>query len=322
MVEQPKILLDADVARLLTQAEVIRTVEEVFAGVGRGRVRMAGDEPLWLDDGQNNVFIAMSAALDDMGVAGVKWVNLFLRQQEGYPSSHDNVIVLSDIRNGSLKAIVSADRITTMRTAGGHAVVAARHLARLDSRVLAVAGCGEEGRTGIRGFLEAFELKELRVTDRSAQAMERVRAEYGGRVTVTACRDVEEAVRGSDIVLMATTARTPLLKASWVRPGMTVIALSAFNDVDPALARSVDRWVLGYLPADTRHVLREESVLSWDFGPEDVDAELTRICAGVQKGRQSDEETILYSHRGMGALDVACAWSVYQKAMEQQRTEE
>lgn len=64
-----------------------------------------------------------------MGVLGFKWINCYMNPALGYPFGHDSIIVLNDIMTGSLKAIVSAQDITAMRTAGGYGVVSEKYLA-------------------------------------------------------------------------------------------------------------------------------------------------------------------------------------------------
>src|SRR5437867_1585856 len=172
----------ADVDRVaLNMAEVIAIVEEAFHEKGEGRVEMPpkpGIHP------QEDAFIhAMPAFIPALRSAGVKWVSGFPQNlQRGLPYI-SGLLILNDPETGIPIAVMDCNWITAMRT-GAATAVAARYLARPDSRSVGVLGCGEIGRSNLEALLALFPaLARVRAYDIDAAALaryvEEVRARFG-----------------------------------------------------------------------------------------------------------------------------------------------
>jgi len=86
--------------------------------------------------------------------------------------------------------------------------------------------------------------------------MEQVRGEYRDRIEVVLCDSPEAAIEGSNLILMASGAVTPLITADMVTPGTTIIGIEGFRDMDPQIAKLADKWYLGYKEPD-------KSILKW-----------------------------------------------------------
>ena len=321
---QVRLLSKEDVDALLTEEDVISTVEAVFRGCAAGRVTQTHPEMLFADEGRENMFMPMPALLQERGVAGLKWVNMFGRQQPGYPAMFGHLIVLNSPENGGPYAIVEGTAITNRRTAGGHAVAAAKVLARPDARVMAVVGCGSQGRQGLNAFLPRYPLEEVRLYDRWPAAAAALAAGASARcpgVRFTVCEAPRAAVAGADIVLTATTSKETLVEGGWLAPGSFTAALFHFNDLDWRYARACDKWVLGLREADYGSILHNKDVLAKgaDLKPGEEYGDLSDVLTGRLPGRTRADERILYTHMGMGALDVALADVVFRRAVETDR---
>ncbi|WP_066459107.1 ornithine cyclodeaminase family protein [Anaerotruncus rubiinfantis] len=312
-----RVLSKAEVESLVSYRDVVDTVEETFLALARHEIFHPIKEPIWVDDGRANMIMAMAAHIKSQQVAGVKWVNMYENQQPGYPSCAGSILLLNDDRNGQPYAILEATSITAMRTAGGHAAVAAKHLARPDSQVLTVIGCGTEAVSGVASFLDLFALRELRVFDIHPAAMQRMRELYGDRLTVTCCSDAQTACEGADILMTVTTSRRPVVEAGWIPKGCFVAGLYSLFDLDPKAAITCDKWVLGSKEADRRQILEDPVFEDYHLTMENVYADLPEILSGAKPGRERDDETIVYTHFGMGALDVAVGKLIYQRACAQ-----
>ena len=176
--EELLLLNEENVRSLLTPADAITAAEDTFLHIGTGDITVGQMALMYVDDAQNNNFHSMPAILHHRHYAGVKWIDTYGAPLPGYPFSHGNLVVLSDIHTGSPVALVGATAITTMRTAGGHGVVQAKYLANPDPEVLTVIGCGAQAKAGMRGFLTQFPtLKQLRLFNRSRGPMEQVQKE-------------------------------------------------------------------------------------------------------------------------------------------------
>lgn len=316
--EQLLFLNEEDVCSLFTPADAIALAEDTFYHAGTGAITVGEMALMFADPGHRNNFHSMPAILHHRGVAGVKWIDTYADPLPGYPFSHGNLVILSDTRTGSPLALVGATHITVMRTAGGHGVVQARHLANPDPAVLTVFGCGAQARAGIRGFLEGFpSLRQIRLFSRSRPPMEQVREQYRNRVEVVLCATPQQALAGSSLVLMASGARQPLFPGELIRPGTTVIGIEGFQDLDPALGRRADKWYLGYRIPDA-HILRSPALNPGHFlTGQDVFGDMAELLTGRIPGREREDEIIVSTHMGMGAHDVNCAATVYERARAQ-----
>lgn len=313
-----RVLAKHEVEQLLTPDEILETVEHTFKALGEGKIYHPVTEPIWLDDEKHNMLLSMPAYLKEDKVVGVKWINLFEKQQPGLPSSYGNPLILNNPDNGQPYAIMEATSITTCRTAGGHGVVAAKYLARKDSKVIAMIGCGAEAKAGVRSFLAVFPgAEELRVCDVRPEAMAEMDKLFGDRIRVVACPNAKDAVETADIVMTVTTCRTPLVKFEWLKKGAFVSGLYQFYDLDPACSHKADKWVLGSKEHDGFQIVRNPLMAEHNLSMDNVYADLGEIVAGKLPGRENDDEIIVYTHMGMGALDVAVGNLAYQRAEEQ-----
>ena len=184
--------------------------------------------------------------------------------------------------------------------------------------VLSVIGCGAQARAEIRGFLTQFpSLKRIRLFGRSRGPMERVKREFFLRAEVVNCTSPEEAVTGSGLVLMASRAQTTLVTADVVAPGTTVIGMEGFRDLDPALGRKADKWYLGYRKPDAYIQKSPRLNPGGLLGEADVFSDMTGLLPGRVPDRERENEIIISTHMGMGAHDVSCAATVYERALKQ-----
>ncbi|MEZ3433326.1 MAG: ornithine cyclodeaminase family protein [Lachnospiraceae bacterium] len=313
-----RVISKSEVESLVTPEDVIEAVDETFKAMGNGQIYHPVKEPMWMGKENANMLLAMPAHVKDKKIVGVKWVNMFTFQEEGIPSSYGNILLLSREENGQPYAVIEATSITTMRTAGGHGVVAAKYLAKKSSEVLAVVGCGAEGLSGIRGFLAAFPgLKKLRVCDKNHMALENVKKEFKDRIQIEAFTDAKEAVEPADIVLLVTTARKPVVMFEWLKKGAFVSGLYSFNDLDPECSRKADKWYLGSKDTDYHQIIKAPRLADYHLSMDNVKGDLGEVAAGRCAGRENDNEIIIYTHMGMGALDIAVGDLVYRRAVEQ-----
>lgn len=317
--EEILFLNEQDVRDLLTTEDAIKAAESTFYHIGTGDIQVGRMSLMVTDEAGVNNFHSMPAVLKDKNVAGLKWISTFGNAQPGYPFSHGNLVVLSDTVTGSPFAIVGATAITAMRTAGGHGVVQAKHLANPDPEILTVFGCGVQAKAGIRGFLSQFPtIRQVRVFSRSRGPVEQVKEEHKARAEVVPCGSPAEALEGSNLVLVASGAATPLLTVDMLKPGMTIIGIEAFRDLDSEISRKA-KWFLGYRPPDMDIIEDPELNPDGTLSINDVFGDMTEVLTGKIPGRESPEEIIVSTHMGMGAHDLNCAYLVYLRAKEQKR---
>jgi ornithine cyclodeaminase/alanine dehydrogenase-like protein (mu-crystallin family) len=322
-----------EVEELLTPAACFERCLETFRWVGEGLVDQVNPINLFIHDRDvpeppfgHGVVQAFPALIRPLGRAAVKWLASFRRNPARGLPSISAVDLLTDIETGMPLAVIDGTSVTNMRT-GGHAAVGARFLARPDSRVVAVIGCGNEGRTHLELLNAIFPLEEVRVFDVAPETMDHFSVEMGDRtgLAIRPSRSVEEAVEGADIVCVVTTASEPVLWERSVGPGTHVCATTGFRDVDKACARAFDKWVVGWYGRDLEWIEGPEvgrfgGLEPGDLGKGDIYADLaTEIVLERRPGRQGAEERTIMTHMGMPALDAAVASLVYDLAVSNGR---
>jgi alanine dehydrogenase len=237
--------------------------------------------------------------------------------QFGLPTIQ-GVIVLCDAQCGSPLAVMDSRDITALRTAAATAV-AAKYLARGDSRVVTICGCGIQGRIQLKALSRVCHLQSVFAYDKSKeQALSFAKALAAElAIPVTVVSDLSNAVQKSDICITCTTSREPLLGPQDVAPGTFVAAVGADNpekqELQPELiARSklvADLLEQCAVIGDLHHAL-DAGVISLA----DVHAELGEVVAGRKPGRESNSEIIIFDSTGMALQDVAAGAAVYEKA--------
>jgi ornithine cyclodeaminase len=220
--------------------------------------------------------------------------------------AHQGTVTLFDGSTGVPAAILDASAVTAIRTAAVSAV-ATGVLARSDARVLAILGAGVQGRAHLRALGSVREFDEVRVYARSA---ERAGELADGRAAVAS--SAEEAVRGADVVVLATSSTTPVISRDWLSPGAHVNAVGA--SVPSSRELDVETVAACALYCDSRESLRheagefrlalEQGAIS---GEDHVRGELGDVLAGMADGRRSAEELTVFRSLGLAVEDLGAA---------------
>jgi len=237
--------------------------------------------------------------------------------QFGLPTIQ-GVLVLCDAQCGSPLAVMDSRDITSLRT-GAATAVAAKFLARNDSRVVTICGCGVQGCIQLKALSRVCHLQSVFAYDKSGpQALSFAKDLTEELATpVTVASDLSNAVKKSDICVTCTTSRKPLLGLEDVAPGTFVAAVGADNpekqELQPELiAKSkvvVDVLEQCAVMGDLHHALDVGAITLAD-----IHAELGEVVAGRKPGRVTDREIIIFDSTGMALQDVAAAAAVYEKA--------
>jgi ornithine cyclodeaminase len=310
-----------DVAALaLTDAEILAAVEAAVLAQGHGQVVLEPRVHLVPDPAFRGHFNVLRAYVAPLGVAGVKVVGDFVdNYRHGYPSEF-GLLDLRDPRTGRPLAIIDATAITDMRT-GGLTALGARHLARRPSRVLGHIGARGSAYWNVRLLDHLFRFDEIRVHSRRPES----RAAFGARLTadlgkpVKVVDDWESCVRGADIVVEASRlpAPEPLLRTAWIGRAACVIPYGTMSAVELSLTDIMDKIVVddwGQCRAGLPFGALRAHVDAGKLTEQTLHAELGQIVAGLRPGRERDDETILFWHRGLGTTDVALGHALLEKA--------
>jgi alanine dehydrogenase len=319
------LLREGEVEELLSMREVIASVEEAFRLKGEGKVQMPPKSYVFFPR-HGGDFRVMPAYLEEGEKAGVKVVNVHPgNPNRGLPTVMATILLLNP-STGAPLAVMGGTLITNLRT-GAAGAVAAKYLARRDSRVVGMVGAGVQARAQLRGLREVLEVERVKVVsahpERTREYAEEVRREYG--LEVEEAGEIREAVEGSDVVVTTTPSRQPLVREEWVSEGTHLNAIGADapgkQELDPGLLRKA-RVVVDDLEQALHSGEINVPLSRGLLRREDLYGELGEIVAGKKPGRSSPREITLFDSTGLAIQDVAVAWLAYRKALRLGKGEE
>jgi ornithine cyclodeaminase/alanine dehydrogenase-like protein (mu-crystallin family) len=269
--------------------------------------------------------LARAGAGADRGSAGaafaLKAVNIIPANPGRGLDAHQGTVTLFDGETGVPTAILDGSAVTQVRTAAVTAV-ATRTLARADARVLAILGAGVQGKAHLDALLGVREFERVRVyapTERHARALADGARPGGPPVTVAG--SAQEAVRGADVVVVATNSREPVLSLEWLAPGAHVNAVGA--SMPAARELDVETVAASALYCDSRDSLAHEAgeyILAVAqgaiTGEAHIRGELGEVLADLLPGRADDGELTLFRSLGLAVEDLAAAQLAVRTARE------
>jgi len=296
-------ILDEDAVRsLLSMKELIPVMARALADLSSGKV--VQPVRVMVPVAEHGGFLGVMPAYG--GALGAKLVTFFPNNKGMH--THHALILLFRPETGEPLVTMDGRLITEMRTAAVSAV-ATQHLARRNAAVLAILGSGVQARSHLEALRLVRDIGDVRVwSPRNAQA-------FAERHGVRATASAEEAVRGADLVVVASTSMTPVLKGEWLAPGAHINAVGAPRPTwreldDDALAKA-------RIYVESREAATRESGDVIAAGK--VFAEVGEVVSGAQPGRKSEDEITLFKSVGVAVEDVATADLVYRKALQSGR---
>jgi alanine dehydrogenase len=311
----------ADVAQLaLTDDEILTAVEDGLLAQGRQQTVIEPRVHLIPENSSIGHFNVLRGVVKPLGLAGVKVVGDFVgNYQRGLPSEMA-VLNLFDPETGMPKAILDATAITDMRT-GAVTALGAKHLARKSSKILGHIGARGTSYWNVRLLNHLFDFDEIRIHSKRPESRNafaaRLTQDLGKKITVT--EDWESCVREADIIVEASRLPepTPMLKTDWIKRGALAIPYGTMSAVELSLTDIMDKIVVddwGQCRKGLPFGALRQHVDSDRLTEQNLHAELGQIVAGLKPGRQSDDETNLFWHRGLSLSDIALGHALLQKA--------
>lgn len=309
------ILSRGEVEQLLPIEECIPVMEQALAALARGEVY----QPL------RQVIRAPNAG-GFLGLMPAHWRSYGLKAVCVFPENprrgldtHLGGVLLYDGATGQLLAVMNASAITAIRTAAVTAV-ATKLLAREDAAQLAMVGSGVQARAHLLSMAAVRAIRSARIAGREVASASRMAWEMRERVKfpLHPAGSVEEAVRGADLIVTATSSHEPVLRRDWISPGAHInlvgSSIPSAREADGPTMRA------GSLFVDRRESTLNESgdylyaVREGAIGPDHIRAEIGEVLTGAKKGRTSRDEITIFKSLGLAIEDLAAALYLYEKA--------
>jgi alanine dehydrogenase len=316
--EGTRLLHRSDVEDLLSLRDCIDAVHEIFRLQGEGKVPAPGILGVRATGGALHVKAGLLPGNRNYLVAKLNANFPGNNARFGLPTIQ-GVIVVFDAESGAPLAILDSIDITLKRTAAASAV-AAKHLARKESSVATICGCGQQGRAQLRAVLLILPLTKIYAFDVNEHAAINFRNELLPelKIDIELVRDLPSAIQKSDVCITCTTANKSFVCKGDVSPGTFIAAVGADDEhkqeIDSALIASAkvvaDSLEQSCAIGDVHHAIAKGLMRK-----EDVYAELCEIVAGHKIGRVADDEIIVFDSTGVAIEDAVAAAAVYERAL-------
>lgn len=313
------LLSRGEVDRLLGVQDCIDAVENVFRLQGEGKVPASGILAVKTAHGGLHVKAGVLPGAKSYIVAKLNSNFPGNRAEHELPTIQ-GLIVLYDGENGRPLAVLDSSDITIKRTAAASAV-AAKYLARPNSSVATLCGCGQQAAAQLRALCAVLPLQKIYVFDLDPSAAQNFAMNLSDELhlEIEPVRDLGPALRQSEVCVTCTTANMFFVRNEDIVPGTFIVAVGADDthkqEIDPALMASAkvvaDSLEQSCSIGDTHHAIEQGLMRK-----EDVYAELSDIVAGRKSGRTTADEVFIFDSTGVAIEDAVATVSVYEKARD------
>ncbi|HEY0763030.1 MAG TPA: ornithine cyclodeaminase family protein [Pyrinomonadaceae bacterium] len=317
------LILDKEQIReLLSMRDCIELMADALAALARGEVFQPLRTIIRPPEAHGLLGLMPAYRTGENGAFGMKAICVFFDNPAKGKDAHQGAVMLFSRETGEMLALMNASEITAIRTAAVSAV-ATRILAREDAHQLGIIGASVQARAHLTAIAAVRSITSARVACRNIEHAHELVREMQPRFSfpIQAVGTNEEAVRGADLIVTATSSQEPVIKKDWISPGAHVNAIGTHS---PG-AREIDGATMAAarIFTDRRESALNESgdyILAAKEGLIDEDSilgEIGELLIGTKPGRTSVNDITLFKSLGLAIEDVACAEYLYQKALAQ-----
>lgn len=314
------LLSETQVQDLIDIDELIATLEQAHVQYSTGKAVMPVRLVVPLPQVHGRI-TSMPGFLNEDKALGMKVVTYFQDNPTyGLPAILATIMLFS-VETGKMIAAMDGNYITAIRTACASAM-ATKALANPQTPVLGILGAGVQARAHIRALARVRKLETIKIYSPSNSSAAAVKQDLASQVhaAIEVAKSAEDAVRDADILVTVTTAKEPILKQEWLKPGAHINAVGSHRPD----AREIDGQTMARakIVVDSREAIMAEcgdillAIKEEVISAESIHGEIGEVLAGAKPRRQSIDEITLYKSVGIAIQDVATANLVYQKALE------
>lgn len=323
IINSETILLSQDeIKQVITMKDVVSICDKTFKGYGEGTT--INPSKVNLDLGETvgypqyqGFMNAMPAYVGWLDTAGIKWAGGFLgeRKKLGLPYI-TSLIMLIDPKIGNFTAVMDGAHITNLRT-GAQTAVALKYLHKEPTINIGLFGAGMQGRTQTMAISEVFDIEQLRVYDISKEAALRFKENMKDFVKgdIVIADNPKEAVIG-DAVVCVTQSKDKFVKDEWIKPGMILFPMGSYQECEDDFILNADKIIVDHIDQCMHRGALSELSKAGKISENSIYATIGEVAAGLKHGRTHKDERILCVPIGTGAMDIAVATVVFQRAQE------
>jgi ornithine cyclodeaminase len=309
------VLNQEEVERLLDMEGCIEAMAEALASLARGEVHVPLRFMVKPENEPSLIGLMPAHRAGDSPLYSLKTVCVFPDNPKRGLDAHQGTVTLFDGETGEVRALMNASAITAIRTAAVSAV-ATRLLAREDARELGVLGAGVQARSHIEALRLVRDFEQVRIFSPTAGHARALADEVGAEVAGSA----EEAVRGADVVVTATSSPEPVLERAWLKDGAHVNVVGGrppeMRELDVATIADSAFYVDRRESAENEAFDYRDALDAGAIGPGHIRGEIGEVLIGVAPGRSSPDELTVFRSLGLAVEDLAAAEYVVRRARE------
>ena len=314
------VLDNRQIHELLPMTECIELMADALAALAREEVYQPLRTIVCPPEARGLLGLMPAYRAGEQGAFGLKAICVFPGNPAIGKDAHQGAVMLFSRETGELLALMNASEITAIRTAAVSAV-ATRFLAREDAQELAIIGAGVQARTHLAALAAVRPIKRVKVACRNIKHAEELAREMQSSFPIEPVRTNEEAVRGADVIVTATSSLEPVINKEWISPGAHVNAIGTHSpssrEIDSATMAAarifVDRRESALNEAGDYLLAAQEGLIT----PDSIIGEIGELLIGTKTGRTSATEITLFKSLGLAIEDVVTADYFYQKAQSQ-----
>lgn len=297
----------------LDMSTVIDLLEQAFREKGHQRVEMPpkpGIHP------QTDAFIhAMPAYIPAMRAAGIKWVSGFPENKSRGLPYISGLLILNDADTGFPYAVMDCTWITAKRT-GAATALAAKYLARPESKSVGILACGVQGRSNLEALATLFPIERVYAYDIRPESRDAYIEEMSQRYDFEfiPVEEPREAVVESELIVTSGPILkhpTPTILPDWMQPGAFASAVDFDSYWTPEALAQVDK-----LSTDDHDQFYYYRSVGYFQQTPDPYADLGELVVGLKPGRESELERTLAMNLGLAIDDMAVAPEIVRRARE------
>jgi ornithine cyclodeaminase/alanine dehydrogenase-like protein (mu-crystallin family) len=317
-----RLLSRSDVQQVLNIFDTIEILESAFADLSNENANMPQRTPIVTPD-HDGLALFMPAYLKGLGALGAKVVTVYKNNPKIYNlSTVLGTIILLDEKTGATIAIMDGGFLTAMRT-GGVAGLATKLLAKKDSKIHALFGTGAMAGAHVLAVDAVRNIEKLFIhsIDPAVKKM-KFKDDLINRLNpdceIILLDDPETAVKDADIVTLITSAKDPVIRGEWIKPGTHINGVGSHA---PSM-REVDTLTVqnSKVVCDLVEACAAEAgdliipVQAGEYEWSAIHGSLGDVVTNKIDGRVNDREITFFKSVGLAIQDISVAFHVYQLA--------